>query len=202
MSAPELLDVSGLPTYAFGRRDPRWLAVLLLIAIEATVFGLMIFAYFYTRNRLEVWPPTAPGPRELSFGAAILVPLFVSMWTAHRVNLCAYVADLQGARRWLLVTTILSATALLLRAVEISGLPFRWDSNAYGSLFWGVLALHTMHLIAGNIENALFLALLYRGPIEKKHLVDLEVNGIYWYFVVISWLPLYAIFYGEGLLGW
>jgi cytochrome c oxidase subunit III len=202
MSAPDLLDVSGLPTYAFGRRDPRWIAVLLLISIEATVFGLMIFAYFYTRNRLEVWPPTTPGPRELSFGAAILVPLLASAWTAHRVNDAVYAADLERARRWLLVTTVLSGAALLLRAVEFTNIPFRWDSNAFGSLFWGVLALHTMHLIAGNIENALFLVLLYRGPIEKKHLVDLEVNGVYWYFVVFSWLPLYAIFYGGGLLAW
>jgi hypothetical protein len=92
--------------------------------------------------------------------------------------------------------------ALLLRAIELSNLPFRWDSNAFGSLFWGVLCLHTMHLVAGNAENVLFLALLYRGPVEKKHLVDLEVNGIYWYFVVLAWLPLYAIFYGEGLVGW
>jgi cytochrome c oxidase subunit 3 len=202
VSAPDLLDVSGLPTYAFGRRDPRWIAVLLLIAIEATVFGLMIFAYFYTRNRLEVWPPTAPGPRELSFGAAMLVPLLASAWTARRVNDAVYAADLERARHWLLVTTVLSGAALLLRAVEFTNVPFRWDSNAYGSLFWGVLVLHTMHLIAGNIENGLFLALLYRGPIEKKHLVDLEVNGVYWYFVVFSWLPLYAIFYGEGLLAW
>ena len=62
--------------------------------------------------------------------------------------------------------------------------------------------MHTMHLIAGLIENALFLALLYIGPVEKKHLVDLEVNGIYWYFVVFSWLPLYAILYLDGLIGW
>jgi cytochrome c oxidase subunit I+III len=196
------LDVSGLPTYAFGRRDPRWLAVLLLIAIEGTVFGLMVFAYFYSRLRLEVWPPTAVGSREQAFGGCVLVTLLLSVWPTHLVNLAVYAGELKRARLWLLITTLFSLAALVLRGVELSGLPFRWDSNVFGSLFWGVLSLHTMHLVAGNIENVLFLALLYRGPVEKKHLVDLEVNGVYWYFVVSAWLPLYAIFYGEGLLPW
>lgn len=202
MSAGRELDVSGLPSYAFGRRDPRWLAVMLLMAIEGSVFGLMIFAYFYARTGLQVWPPTGPGSRELWLGAAVLGTLAASAATTHLINLAAYKADLKSAARWLLITTCLSLLALLLRAVELAGLPFRWDSNVFGSLFWGALSLHTMHLLAGAVENGLFLALLYKGPIEKKHLVDLEINGLYWYFVVLSWIPLYAIFYWDGVLPW
>jgi heme/copper-type cytochrome/quinol oxidase subunit 3 len=202
MKAGAELDVSNLPSYAFGRRDPRWLAVMLLIAIEGSVFGLMLFAYFYVRTRLEVWPPTALGPRDLAYGGAVLATMAASALTMHFVNRAAYRADLAGAARWLGATTALSALALLLRGLELSGLPFRWDSNVFGSLFWGVLSLHTLHLLAGNVENALFLALLHRGPLEKKHLVDLEMNGLYWYFVVVSWLPLYAILYWDGVVGW
>lgn len=202
MSELDTLDVSDLPSYAFGRRDPRWIAVLLLIAIESTVFGLMLFAYFYTRTRLEVWPPTAPGSRELAYGGVILAILLGSVAPMHRVNRAAYAGDLRSAQRWLVVGTVFSLAALVLRGFELSKLPFSWDSNVFGSVFWGVLCLHTMHLIASNVENGLFLALLARGPIEKKHLVDLEVNGVYWYFVVFSWLPLYAVLYLDGALGW
>jgi heme/copper-type cytochrome/quinol oxidase subunit 3 len=201
MSAPEL-DVSRLPTYAFGRRDPRWVAVMLLIAIEGSVFALMVFTYFYTRTRLQVWPPTSPGPRELYFGAGVLFTLALSALTTLRVNHHVYRAHLLDARRWLGITTALSLAALLLRAVELSHLPFRWDSNVFGSVFWGLLSLHTLHLVAGNLENLLFLVLLYRGPIEKKHLVDLEVNGVYWYFVVLSWLPIYVVLYLDGVMPW
>jgi heme/copper-type cytochrome/quinol oxidase subunit 3 len=202
MTDGSTLDVSGLPSYAFGRRDPRWLAVLLLIAIEGSVFGLMLFTYFYVRTRLDVWPPTALGPRERWFGASILVTLLASAATTSPINHAVYAGNLKRAKLWLTVTTALSALALLLRALELSHLPFRWDSNVFGSVFWGTLCLHTMHLIAGNIENVLFLALLARGPIEKKHLVDLEMNGVYWYFVVASWLPLYAVLYLDGAFGW
>jgi len=202
MNPRNVLDVSSLPTFAFGRRDPRWAAVMLLIAIEGSVFGLMVFAYFYVRTRLEVWPPTPLTARELALGGVTAAVLLASAVTAHLVNRAAYVVDLPRARRWLLLTTALSALALLLRVVELSSLPFRWDANVFGSVFWGTLSLHTLHLIAGNVENGLFLALLHRGPIEKKHLVDLEVNGIYWYFVVFSWLPIYAILYLDGATLW
>jgi heme/copper-type cytochrome/quinol oxidase subunit 3 len=202
MNEPATLDVSGLPSYAFGRRDPRWGAVMLLIAIEGSVFGLMLFCYFYLRTRIEVWPNTSPGPREQAYGALILSTLALSALATHLVNLAAYRPDLRRAKLWLGITTLLSAVALVLRAFELSRLPFRWDSNPFGSVFWGTLALHTMHLTAGTIENALFLALLHWGPIEKKHLVDLEVNGVYWYFVVLSWLPLYAVLYFDGVFKW
>jgi heme/copper-type cytochrome/quinol oxidase subunit 3 len=202
MNGLEELNVSGLPSFAFGRRDPRWLAVMLLIAIEGSVFGLVGFTYFYTRSRLDVWPPTAVGTREIALGGAVLATLAASAVTNHLVNRAACDANLPAARLWLAITTFFSALALAIRAAEFTGLPFRWDSNVFGSVFWAGLCLHTMHLIAGNIENGLFLVLLYRGPIEKKHLVDLEVNGVYWYFVVLAWLPLYAILYLDGVVGW
>lgn len=197
-----VLDVSGLPPYAFGRRDPRWLAVVLLICIEGSVFGLMLFTYFYTRTRLPVWPPTAIGLRERAFGAGVLLALVVSAATTMLINRALYRGNLKRAQLWLGVTTGLSLLALLLRSLELSGLPFRRDSNVFGSVFWGTLCLHTMHLIAGNLENLLFLLLLARGPLEKKALVDLEVNGVYWYFVVASFVPIYAVLYLDGVFGW
>jgi cytochrome c oxidase subunit 3 len=37
--------------------------------------------------------------------------------------------------------------------------------------------------------------LMFTGPIEGKRYVDVSENGVYWYFVVVSWLPVYAILY-------
>lgn len=38
-------------------------------------------------------------------------------------------------------------------------------------------------------------ALLYIGPLESKRFVDVGENVLYWYFVVLSWLPIYAVIY-------
>jgi heme/copper-type cytochrome/quinol oxidase subunit 3 len=65
--------------------------------------------------------------------------------------------------------------------------------HAHGSLFWSVLALHTLHGLFGCGENLVLLAILYRGPVEEKHLVDVSVNGLYWYFIVVLDALCFAI---------
>jgi hypothetical protein len=41
------LDVSRLPRYAFSHRSPMWWGTMGMIAIEGTVFALVIVAYTY-----------------------------------------------------------------------------------------------------------------------------------------------------------
>ena len=38
-------------------------------------------------------------------------------------------------------------------------------------------------------------ALMHTGPIEGTRFVDVSENALYWYFVVMSWLPIYAVIY-------
>jgi cytochrome c oxidase subunit III len=104
---------------------------------------------------------------------------------------------LRPMRLWLVVVTVLGLAALGLRAYEISQVPFRWYDHAYGSVFWTLLGMHTFHLIVASYENLFFTALTFVGPVEKKHMVDIHTNGIYWYFVVLVWVPIWAIVYFE-----
>jgi heme/copper-type cytochrome/quinol oxidase subunit 3 len=58
-----------------------------------------------------------------------------------------------------------------------------------------MLGMHVIHLLASTIENIIIAVLMLRGPVERKHFVDTNVNALYWYFVVLVWLPVYAIIY-------
>jgi len=84
---------------------------------------------------------------------------------------------------------------LVLRGFEFTTLNVMWYANAYGSIVWLLLGLHTTHLVTDAVDTAVLVALLYRGPFEGKRLVDTSENAIYWYFVVLSWLPIYAVVY-------
>jgi cytochrome c oxidase subunit 3 len=37
--------------------------------------------------------------------------------------------------------------------------------------------------------------LMFTGPIEGKRFSDVSDNAFYWYFVVIAWLPIFAVVY-------
>ena len=72
----------------------------------------------------------------------------------------------------------------------------RWDTNAYGSIVWILLALHTTHLLTEpGTPSSLRLAVFDRRRVEGKRFVDVSENAFYWYFVVASWVPIWFVIY-------
>jgi heme/copper-type cytochrome/quinol oxidase subunit 3 len=82
-----------------------------------------------------------------------------------------------------------------MRAMEMHRLTFRWDSHAYGSIYWSLLGLHTSHVIASTVESIVLVALIARGYFHDEQRLGLRTDGLYWYFVVAAWIPLYAILF-------
>ena len=52
-----VLDVSGLPSVAFGKSNTTWLANVMYMMIEGTMFALLFASYFCLRTRTDSWPP-------------------------------------------------------------------------------------------------------------------------------------------------
>jgi heme/copper-type cytochrome/quinol oxidase subunit 3 len=189
------VDVSGLPGVAFGARATIWWGVVGLLTIEGTMFALLAATYFYLHQNYSTWPPLGTPAPDLAAGTANMALLLASLWPmriAHRAGI-----DERRRPIWiaLAVCTVIGIAAMVLRAFEFLAMHCRWDSHAYGSVVWTTLGIHTGHLIASTLENVLIGLLMLRGPVERKHFVDTNVNAIYWYFVVLAWLPIYAMIY-------
>jgi cytochrome c oxidase subunit I+III len=63
-----------------------------------------------------------------------------------------------------------------------------------------VLGLHTVQLIADTWDTGVLCVLMFTGPVEGRRFVDVSENALYWYFVVWSWVPIYAVIYWGGRL--
>jgi heme/copper-type cytochrome/quinol oxidase subunit 3 len=189
-----LLDVSTLPTFAFGHRSPMWWGTLGLMLIEGTVFALTIMAYFYLRSHATAWPMSR-FPPELIWGNVNTAIMLASMVPNHFAKRAAERLDLPGVRLWMTVCLLISFLFLGVRVLEFGALNTRWDSDAYGSVVWMLMALHTTHLVTDAYDSAVLTVLTYTGPMEGKRFVDVSENAAYWYFVVLSWLPIYAVVY-------
>ncbi len=195
MSTRRTIDVSHLPTMAFGHRDPLWWGVVGMIAIETTLFVLLFATYFYIRGNHVQWPPSGLPSFSQVLAAINVAVLVVSCLPMHLANKSALKRSIPGMRWGLILASVLGVAFFFIRLVELNHVGFRWDSHAYGSVFFTILGMHTLHTIAATLENIVLAALLFIGPVEEKHLVDVRVNGMYWYFVVGSWLPTYAILF-------
>jgi heme/copper-type cytochrome/quinol oxidase subunit 3 len=166
-----------------------------LLAIEGTMFALLAGTYFYLLRNFESWPPHGTPPPDLLAGTANMILLLASIWPmriAHRAAI-----DEQRGPVWigLAICAVIGVISLVLRAFEFKAMHCRWDTHAYGSVVWTALGMHVIHLLASTVENILIAVLMLRGPVERKHFVDTNVNAVYWYFVVLAWLPVYVVIY-------
>ena len=188
------LDVSELPSYRFSHHSPVWWGTLGLIAIEGTVFALVIATYFYLRMHSTTWPMTALPP-ELLWGTLNTAVMLGSLVPNHFAKKASERHDLHGVRLWLSISLAFSLVFLALRVMEFAGLNVRWDSNAYGSVVWTLMGLHTAHLATDTFDSIVLLVLFFTGPLDGRRFVDVSENCFYWYFVVGSWVPIYLVIY-------
>jgi len=192
--APAAFDASKLPSYGFSTRSLMWWGTTGLMAIESTVFALAIAAYFYLRAISERWPPHTPPP-ALLWGTLNTIVLVVSAWPNHLAKRAAERLDRRGVQVWLSVCLAFAVVFLILRTFEFAVLNVRWDSDAYGSIVWMLMGLHTTHLVTDAWDTTVLDVLFFTGPLEGRRYVDVSENALYWYFVILSWLPIYAVVY-------
>ena len=57
------------------------------------------------------------------------------------------------------------------------------------------MGLHTAHLLIDTVDTLVLAVLMHTGPLEGKRFADVSENAVYWYFVVLSWLPIYFVIY-------
>jgi cytochrome c oxidase subunit I+III len=188
------LDVAALPSYVFGYRSLMWWGTLGVVAIEGTVFALAIVTYFYLRALADSWPLGVPPP-DLAWGIVNVVILFASLVPNHWTKQAAESRDLRKVRIGMVVCIAFALAFLIVRAFEFTALNVSWDTNAYGSVVWLLLGLHTVHLLTDFGDSGVLAVLMFTGPIEGKRFVDVAENAVYWDFVVLAWLPLYAVIY-------
>src|SRR5207244_3076885 len=146
-------------------------------------FALAGASYLYLMVAAPQWPLEGKPP-DLLWGSlmaglllASLVPNFIVSRTARRCQ----VAE---TRRWAVVLFLFNAAAMLLRAFEFAHLNTRWDQDAYGSVTWALMVLHTTHLLTDFIGTCLLTVMLFTHPVDQERLSDVDDDAIYWAFVV------------------
>jgi heme/copper-type cytochrome/quinol oxidase subunit 3 len=189
-----VLDVSPLPDSEFGYQGLVWWGTVGFMVIEGSMFVIAIIVYFYLRLKVETWPPSLPDPDHL-YGTANLILVLISIIPAAISKTAAEHFDLAKARLWLIVLTLMGVGSVLLRAFEYTALNCRWDDNAYGSIVWVLISMHTIHVATDVVDSAVLVVMTFTQPMSRKRFVDLSENSLYWYFIVAWWVPIYLVIY-------
>jgi cytochrome c oxidase subunit 3 len=192
---PLMLDVSDVPSVAFGPSNTTWLANVFYMTIEGMMFALMFASYFYLRTRVQQWPPRHLAP-DLRYGVANAVIFILSVIPARWVQKRAPSGDRAAIRIGLMVLAAFALLATAIRVFEFTTLNCRWSDDAYSSTLWVLIGMHAGHLVTELIETLVLLAIAFTDKMEGTRLADAAINSDYWYFVVVTGLLNFIFIYG------
>lgn len=188
------LDVSPLPEYAFGHQGLVWWGTVGFMVIEGSVFLMALASYFFLRTRVPDWPPGAPNP-GLLFGTINTGLLLASIVPNQLTKAAAEHFDLPRVRVLLIVCLVFGVAFLVVRWFEFTTLGVSWRASAYGSIVWFIIGAHTTHVLTDVLDTAVLTALVFTDHVEPRRMVDVSENALYWYFVVLTWIPIYLVVY-------
>jgi heme/copper-type cytochrome/quinol oxidase subunit 3 len=188
-------DLSALPLHGKETASLTWWGTAAFILIEGTGFALLIAVYLYLMSVAPSWPLDSAPPR-LGPGTIVTVILLASLVPNWLIARWAVREELRKVQIGLLIMTALGIAPLIVRIFEFPALLVLWDTNAYGSIIWFLLGLHTTHLITDLGDTVVLAAVMFtRHAPNPRRFGDVQDNALYWYFVVLAWLPIYACLY-------
>lgn len=188
-------DVSRLPESATGPSHLVWWGNIGFMVIEGTGFALAAAAYLYLMTQAGSWPPRGDALPDLLwsgiFTAGLLASALPNLWVLR----AARRHDLAGVRWGTLAMTVIGLALLIPRAFEFAHLGVPWYHDAYGSVIWLLLVLHTTHVVTDWADTLVLGTWLFTHEVGDNQFADVEDNSNYWTFVVLCWLPVYALIY-------
>jgi cytochrome c oxidase subunit 3 len=188
-------DLSALPLHGMGTASVTWWGTAAFMLIEGTGFALALAVYLYLMSLAATWPIDAKRP-DLLAGTLVTLLLLASVVPNVLVARWAGRQELRKVRIGMLVMSVLGIAPLIVRIFEFPALNISWDTNAYGSIVWTLLGLHTTHIITDLVDTLVLAVLMFtRHGDNLRRFGDIQDNAMYWNFVVAAWLPIYACIY-------
>ena len=189
---------------------------------DTFVFGCFLLAYMTARmSTLVPWP----NPSEvfaLTIGGHEIPLILIAIMTfvlisssgtmAMAVNF-GYRLDRRKTAALMLLTAILGATFVGMQAFEWSKLisegvrPWGnpWGAAQFGSSFFMITGFHGTHVSLGVLFLLIIARKVWRGDFEsgrrgfftsrKGNYEIVEIMGLYWHFVDLVWVFIFAFFY-------
>lgn len=167
--------------------------VVVWLASELMFFAGLFAAYFTLRGVNDPWP--AEGV-ELAMVRTVLatIVLVSSSGAMHMAVTASGRGDRRAARRWLAITGAMGALFLANLLGEWAEVPFSFDSNSYGSIFFLMTGFHGLHVFGGLVfMGAVAFAISGRSRAPTHQTV--EVCSYYWHFVDAVWVAMFLTIY-------
>jgi len=173
--------------------------MVLLVASEAVFFAAFLGIYAVSYTAAKVWPPAGTETPSLGVPTVGVVVLLVSGATMAQAMRHAHRPEYQRAAmlRWLAVALVCAVAFGVLTAIGYASLPFSASQGIYQSLFYMIIGLELAHVVGGAVLLGVVMARTWTGELALRR-DPIQATAIYWYFVVVLGVVIYAVLYLAG----
>ncbi len=181
----------GMPTALVG--------MLLFIASEVMFFGGLFATYFNARATTSGhWGPPEGGHLDLPLAAVLTAILVASSFTMQFGVWAIRRGDQGKLRLWTGITLGLGVLFLAGQLYDYSQLGFGVADGVFGTVFYTLTGFHGAHVFGGVVGLTIVLARALRGQFSARNHVAVEAVSMYWHFVDVVWIGVFATIYLLG----
>ena len=213
MAEPTSLSLREQFATAQQQREVAALGMWIFIITELMLFGGMFVAFAVFRRWYPVGFTKGSSEMELMMGAVNTAILITSSLTMSLAELAIARGKANRCVWLLLATMLLGALFLGIKFTEYyfhyldhklpgygfyeSG-PLATQVQMFFFFYFVMTGLHSVHLLVGIGLLIVMLAPTLAGYINQGYFTPIRNLSLYWHFVDIIWVFLYAIFYIPG----
>lgn len=170
------------------------LGMWVFLASEIMFFTGLIGSYIVLRLGSAGWPRPGETLNTGLLSVNTLVLITSSLTMALALN-TAQQNQLSVFRKFLLLTALLGLTFLSIKAYDYAHMwhrGFTMSSSLFGSCYYLLTGFHALHVLSGIIV-VLYLLAASHGVLSSTVLGRVEYGGLYWHFIDVVWVILFAI---------
>jgi cytochrome c oxidase subunit 3 len=169
--------------------------MLAFIASLAMIFAATILGVVVVRLEDDgAWPPVGlPGlPSLLAWSTVVLLLSSGTMWLASRAAGRGHAGPLA---RWMVATFGLAVIFLGLQGLawwQLLSASVEITDHLYAWTVYVLTALHALHVVGGIVPMAIVTWNAIRDRYTVENHRGVTYVGLYWHFLDVAWLGLYA----------
>lgn len=170
---------------------PKRIALRMFLAVVFVLFGLFIAAYFI-RMGLDDWRPL-PEPNLLWFNTFLLfVCSIIMQWTRGATQ-----KNLQQKVKWGMIASGVFTLAFIYGQLvawqKLNNAGYYLASNPANSFFYVLTGLHGLHILGGLWVWTRSTFKVWSGIEIKAIRLSVELCAVYWHFLLLVWLVIFAL---------
>ena len=180
---------------------------------DTFIFTCFLTSYMTMRSSVTVPWPNPSAVFALTIGGQTIPLILIAIMTfvlisssgtmAMAVNF-GYRGDRRKTAALMFATALFGVTFVSMQAFEWHKLIFEegvrpWGNPMgapqFGASFFMITGFHGLHVSAGVIMLLIVASKVLRGHYDKRGYEAVEIAGLYWHFVDLVWVFIFAFFY-------